>query len=313
MSSPDADDFPSKAPVSKPTGGGPLWLGDAPRPGRNDSPPPGVPVTVDCAALSRQSALRDVNEDHYLITRLSRGHETLLTSLPESALPRHFNEYGYGMVIADGFGVAGERASRLAVATLMHLAICFGRWQLRIDEAIADEVMDRADRFYRSVDATLQQMSHDAPYRLQSTLTAIYTAGTELFYAHAGHSRAYIFRDDELMQLTRDHTVTNDRPGHTIRIAPAPVAPRHPRLATEALGSRTSGAPRIDVERCALLDGDLVLLCTNGLTDVVDDLRIAETLRQHRTPEEQCRALLELTTDVATDDVTALISQYHVG
>ena len=59
------------------------------------------------------------------------------------------------MVVADGMGSAGEAASRLAISTLVHLAIYFGRWNVRIDEPIAEEVMDRAERFYRSVDSTL--------------------------------------------------------------------------------------------------------------------------------------------------------------
>ena len=107
--------------------------------------------------------------------------------------PNSFDEIGYGMVIADGMGRAGELASRLAVATLVNLAIDFGKWYVRVNELIADEMMDRAERFYRSVDSLLQKASRDYPRVLQTTMTAIYTAGSELLFAHVGHSRALCF------------------------------------------------------------------------------------------------------------------------
>ena len=73
-----------------------------------------------------------------------------------------------------------------------------------------------------------------------------------MFFAHVGHSRAYVFRDE-----------------------------------------------KVDIERFSLLHGDVVLLCTNGLTDVADDLRVANTLRSHRKPSDQSRALVDLATNSA--------------
>ena len=61
------------------------------------------------------------------------------------------------------WAAAGEHASRLAIATLVHLAINFGRWHVRVNEPIADEMMDRAERFYRGVDSTLRQASRNCP------------------------------------------------------------------------------------------------------------------------------------------------------
>ena len=61
------------------------------------------------------------------------------------------------------------------------------------------------------------------------------------------------------------------------------------------------------------MDDDLVLLCTNGLTDVIDDERIANTLRLHATPDDQCRALVDLAANSGSDDdVTALVAHYRI-
>src|SRR4029077_19804224 len=128
-----------------------------------------------------------VNDDHYLIMSMGRHHETLMTSLPDSDILKRFEEFGYGMLVADGMGGAGEAASRLAISTLTHLTINFGRWHLRVDEPTAEEIIDRGRRFCRSVDSTLLQASRDSAVTLQTTLTAVYTAGAQLFFAHVGH------------------------------------------------------------------------------------------------------------------------------
>ena len=176
---------------------------------------------------------------------------------------KRFDEAGYGMVIADGMGKAGEEASRLAISTLVDLAINFGRWNVRVNEPIADEMMDRAERFYRGVDATLRQAGRNRHGDLETTVTAVYSAGTELFFAHVGHSRVYLFRDNELMQLTRDHTVERERPGRASIVDVAASSQDRRHIVTRTLGRRgaSAGSPTIDVERCGLADGDAVLLC----------------------------------------------------
>jgi serine/threonine protein phosphatase PrpC len=251
--------------------------------------PPAVKVHVEFGAESRPGPRRSISEDHYLIVRLGRHQETLRTSLPLDKIPKRFDEFAYGMVIADGIGPAGEIASRLALIALEHLAVNSGKWNVRINEPIAGEVMDRAERLFRHVDATLLQAGQHIQVTLEATLTGVYTAGNELFFAHVGHSRAYLFRDGGLLQLTQDH----DPP--------------------EAAGVTGTSRQKVDIERCGLEDGDAVLLCTRGLTDVVDDGRIASAMRRHRAPDDQCRALADLATESNGDaDVTALVAQYQI-
>jgi protein phosphatase len=278
-----------------------------------DSPPPGVEVTADFGARSQRGSLRSVNDDHYVILRLGRHLETLLTSLPELSVSKRFEEFAYGMVVADGMGRAAEPASRLAVSTLVNLATCFGRWHLRIDEAIGDEVADRARRFYRSVNASLLEASRDHQRGFQTTMTAVFSAGTQLFFAHVGHSRAYLLRDGRLLQLTRDHTLDQRRPGELRLVDVAECVHDQQHILTRTLGGLGRGGLKIDIERVGLLHGDVVLVCTNGLTDVIDDEHIAATLRAHSTPDDRCRALVNLAVESGgTDDATALVGQYQI-
>src|SRR4030095_9483531 len=87
-------------------------------------------VKVEFGGLSHVGKVRSINEDHFMIIRLGRDQETLLTNLPAGDVPDHFQESGYAMIVADGMGGAarGEVASRLAISTLAHLGLQFGKW-----------------------------------------------------------------------------------------------------------------------------------------------------------------------------------------
>jgi len=281
-------------------------------------PPASAKVRVTFGGESRRGRAHTVNEDHYAVVELGRHQETLLTSLPGDVLANRFDEYGYAMVVADGGGHAGagEGASRLAISTLMHLVLHFSRWNLRIDDRIAQEVMDRAERFYRHVDSAVAHgaMKPDAP-RMETTLTAVFSAGRDLFFAHVGHSRAYLFRHGVLMRLTRDHTVgprkTNSPMAPLVDVSTAARDLQH--IITETIGMAGAVGPTIDIERLSLDDGDRVLVCTNGLTDVVDEARIGAVLGSEESPADQAKALINLATAAdGADDATALVARYRV-
>ena len=273
-------------------------------------------VRVEFGARSIRGGSHDVNEDHYLIVQLMRQQDTIETSLPMTHA-RRFDEYGYAMVVADGVGETGtgEVASRIAIETLAALAVHFGKWNLRVDDRIAQEIMERAERFYRDVDGTVTQLGFSHP-RPQTTLTAAFSAGTDMFFAHVGHSRAYLLREGELLRLTRDHTL-QQRVARAVPGRPLVGVDSFPRdlthILTNTIGMHSLIGPTIDLERFKLIDGDVVLVCTNGLTDMVDDAAIADLLASAEPPPSQADALAALAmAQGGDDDVTALVAHYHV-
>ena len=282
-------------------------------------------VRVEFGARSVRGGSHEVNEDHYLIVQMARQQDTIETSLP-MLQSRRFDEYGYAMVVADGVGESGtgEIASRIAIETLSALAVHFGKWNLRVDDRIAQEIMDRAERFYRDIDGTVTQLGLGGETRPQTTLTAAFSAGADMFFAHVGHSRAYLLREGELLRLTRDHTLQGrntptvpQRAGHAVPGAPLVEVGAYARdlrhVLTNTIGMRGLIGPAIDLERFKLLDGDVVLVCTNGLTDVVDDAAIADLLSSAHPPSAQADALTSLAiARGGDDDVTALVAHYHV-
>lgn len=273
-------------------------------------------VRVDAAARSTRGQARDFNEDHFLIMRLGREQETLASSLSTADLPPRFEEYGYAMLVADGLGEggAGAAASRVALSTIAHMALHYGRWNLRVDPAVAEEIFERAEWYYAQADAAVR--SHGASSAvlkgMSTSMTTAYSAGDDLFIAHVGHGRAYLYRDGELQQLTRDHTL-EEHLAHTNR--PAPVERRTGDLRhilTDAVGA-SGGHPLVEIEKFRLHHRDWLLLCTNGLTDMVTDGQIADVLALRRSPLEQCIMLTDLADSKGgSDNVTVICAEYLV-
>jgi PPM family protein phosphatase len=273
-------------------------------------------VRVELGAISQRGALRPHNDDHYLAIRLARSQAIMATSLASSDLPENFQEQAFAFLVADGLGDrgVGSMASRVALSTFAHLALHFGQWNVRIDSYTAAEVMERAKRFYERInEAVLKRGQENEELRgMATTLTAAYSAGDDLFIAHVGHSRAYCFREGELLQLTADHTIE----GRNANVAQPRGVPRSSQdlrhILTDALGAN-AGTPEILVEQLRLQDGDRLLLCTNGLTDVLDNDQIAETLSCRRRPQEDCRALADIAARRgAEDDVTMVLADYRI-
>ena len=277
-------------------------------------PPLSAHVRAEFAARSWKTAANETNADHYLVLRLHRGQETLLTSLPPTSIGKRFDEYAYGMVVADGMGPAGELASRLAVAALLQLALRFGRWQMRVDPLVAPDIIQRLDDFWRRIDSALVDVNRSRAFDpLHTTLTAVVTGGRDLFFAHVGHTRAYLFREGELIQLTSDHTHAIQRQDARARLIDLSghASDLH-HILTDAIGAGTVD-PHIDIERLTLQHDDMVLLCTNGLTDAMADERIDEILGSPGALDERCDRLVARAVGAgAQDDVTAVLARYHV-
>ena len=181
------------------------------------------------------------------------------------------------MFVADGMGgmAAGEVASRLAITTALKLVNHSPKWGFKINKKEARELFERVRDHVQAIDETITKRS-EADHRLfgmGTTLTVAYSVGVDLFIIHLGDSRAYLFRKGRLQLLTKDHTVAQAM-ADAGYIAPEEV--RHHRkrhVLTNFLGGH-HGKVKGDVRWLRLADGDRLLLCSDGLTDMVDDAAI---------------------------------------
>ena len=284
-----------------------------------DGPPPRVAsatVRADLAGLSDVGRVRPNNEDHFLVVRFDRALQTLLTNLPEGLVPPRAEEVGYGMVVADGMGgmAAGEVASRLAIRTLVDLALSTPDWVLKKGTPEIERVMQRMAERYRRVDEALSEEAQADPglSGMGTTMTLACSIGSDLVLAHVGDSRAYLMRSGELHLLTRDHTLVQELVDRgVVRPEDASTHPfRH--VLTRYLGGGRGDIVTEEVQRISLADADQLLLCTDGLTDLVDATTIGAILRSAVSSKDACETLVEAALQKGgKDNVTVVLARYR--
>jgi protein phosphatase len=278
--------------------------------------PETMTITAEFGAVSHAGKVRTKNEDHFLVSQISRKQEILSTNLPEDQFPSYTGENGYLFIVADGMGgmAAGEVASRLAISTSVNLIQRSTKWGFKINQREAREMFERISQYIREIDQALtdESESNRRLLGMGTTLTAAYSMGVDLFVIHVGDSRVYLHRGGKLQQLTKDHTVAQAM-ADAGYIDPSEVRSHVRRNAlTNFLGGQ-QGKVRADVRWLRLRDGDRLLLCTDGLTEMVDDDCITKTLDQHAASQDAARILLEQALDNGgKDNVTIVVARYTV-
>ncbi len=156
--------------------------------------PPSSMVRVEFGAVSHPGKVRDKNEDHFLISKLSRRQQILHTNVPQDQFPEHCAEDGYSMIVADGMGgmAAGEVASQMAITTGVKLFQKSPKWGFKINKKEARDLFERVNNYLREIDLALTQRSQEDRrlFGMGTTLTASYSIGVDLFVIHVGDSRA---------------------------------------------------------------------------------------------------------------------------
>jgi PPM family protein phosphatase len=271
-------------------------------------------LDVDLGALSHQGHVRENNEDSYLVMKFGRSLENVLTNLEDGLLEQNYFMNGYGMLVADGMGglAGGEVASRIALTKLIELIVDTSDWTLalqrRRDVTIVLERM--TERFFQIDEIVKKEAANDTTLRgMGTTLTVAAALGNDLIVGHVGDSRAYLLQGDEFKQLTTDHTLAQALidAGVANRDDPASRSMRH--VLTAAVGSLGEGEPQ--VQRFKLTDGDQLLLCTDGLTETVDDATITDVLRQAKSSQRACEELVDLAlAGGGVDNITVVLAHF---
>ncbi|MCX7568426.1 Stp1/IreP family PP2C-type Ser/Thr phosphatase [Tumebacillus sp. DT12] len=197
-------------------------------------------------------------------------------------LVRQLNEDGYAIeadlrpfgvaVVADGMGghLAGEVASSLAVETFVGHIKAAGA----TDADPSDELMEGMQRANRVVYE--RSSSSDGLSGMGTTLVATLFDESQVFLGHIGDSRGYLYQAGMLRQLTDDHTLVNElfKNGQIT----AEEASHHPQrnIVTRAVG--TDEKVQADLMRLQWSKGDILLLCSDGLTNMVKQDQLAEIL-----------------------------------
>lgn len=253
-------------------------------------------MRIEVAGTTHVGMKRVHNEDNFLL-------------LPEQNL----------FVVADGMGghASGEVASKLAVDELAE----FFRMTSEDQDATWPFKMDKTRNYDENRLATaiklanariFEQASSDPKFKgMGTTIVSIHFSQNQAYVGHVGDSRVYSFRDGQLKQITEDHSLLNEYI-KSKRLSPDEVEGfAYKNVILRALGMKDTVA--VDTAHNEPKDGDLYLLCSDGLSGMVPDPLMSELLVQNATDlQKACDALIEAANKAGgTDNVTCIVLRFH--
>jgi PPM family protein phosphatase len=218
--------------------------------------------------------MRTICEARSDVGRKRKGNEDALSLNREQGL----------FVVADGMGghAAGEVASRVAVDAIEEFVTVTGgndeiTWPYGLDDSISYDGNRLKTAIRHANRCVIEAMRQSSEYEgMATTVAAVLVDGDMANLAHVGDSRIYLWSQAELRQLTVDHSWVNEQIQNGI-ISPE-QARSHPlrNVVTRALGGRSELV--VDVQSRRVKPGELLLLCSDGLTTMVPDVDIARIL-----------------------------------
>ena len=199
-------------------------------------------------------------------------------------------------VVADGMGgaQAGEVASRILIDTVRNFLSKMPRpWD---EEILSQAILLANDKILNAA------RRHEEYQGMGTTATILSLDGRQAYFAHVGDSRIYLFRKNSFSQITEDHSYVETlvRRGELT----AQEARIHPmkNVLTQAVGAMAN--LHIDTGSFQAEHGDLFLLCTDGLTNMIDDAGIAKILKTAAKPAD---ALIEAALNAGGKDNVSVI------
>ena len=269
--------------------------------------------SVTSFGVTDPGRVRATNEDQFLIAELTKAMRIFQTSLPEPK--RQFGEErGHLFLVADGMGGhhAGEQASAMAVMAIEQFTLNTFKWFFDTQGPDAQRVLAQFQEALKQADAQIVEEASDNPSLrgMGTTVTLAYQLDSQLCVVHVGDSRAYVFRDDALYQLTKDHTVVGDMVRAGAITEEDAVGHRLRHIVTNVVGGAEAGI-FVEAHAVTLQSGDYVLLCSDGLTEMLSNDAISAVLRAEHDPEAACHRLVRESNDAGgRDNITVVIARF---
>jgi protein phosphatase len=259
--------------------------------------------------LSHAGLVRRANEDHFITWRRDGQGQIVATNLPADSW-RLDQSPVHVLAVADGLGgaVGGAWASKLALTAARRRGNTQVSW---LADIASHDPAEFASLFNECVLELHENLLREAQISstlrgMGTTLTVACGWGNRLLLGHVGDSRAYLLRSGELHQLTTDHTLAED----LIRTGAAAEAVKRVRhVLTNSLGGE-EGSVRADIQEFRLEAQDQLLLCSDGLSDVVTAADILAIMRQSESAAVACEQLVQRALEAGgRDNVTCVVAR----
>lgn len=273
------------------------------------------PLVIEISALTHPGLVRENNEDHYAVIRRTRSQQVLDSNVALDDRNAR-TDHAYLLLVADGVGGVqfGEVASQLALRTIWELADQLYSWVMKVVDfdsqfnEIRERILLAVHRIQRAFESAGE--SDPSLHNMGTTLTAAFVAGHDVILVNLGDSRAYLHRHGRLFQQTRDHTLAQE----WIDSGAHPEEVKKVRnVLTRCLSSMMPDA-RPDIHYLGIQAGDALLLCSDGLSDLVE----AETIAAHLGSPSDSGVTARNLVDEALrrggkDNITVIVARVHEG
>lgn len=274
-----------------------------------------IPVVIEAYGHTDPGRMRGNNEDQYLVANLNRSLMVERTSLSFGEQERlHGNFQGTILLVADGMGgeSAGDRASHLAVDSIVDYMLNAMPWFFRLDEKLASDLFNALIIGVKQCEASIQdyQRNSSTQGRMGTTLTLAYVLWPNMYVVHVGDSRCYLLRDGQMKQISRDHTVAQLMAEQGK--ANEDDEQRYGHVLYNAVGADADTPVKPEVFKIELTFGDCVLLCSDGLHGFVSEKRIQNLLESTESASDACEQLIdEANENGGEDNITVVVAHFR--
>src|SRR5690349_2157346 len=265
---------------------------------------------MDVYGLTHPGKVRADNQDHFIICALRKQMVVQQTSISMTDhLIADSQRLALMMMVADGVGggAKGAEASRLALEGVSQYVAssmqCYYAAQAAHDRELSEALEAAAAQCHAEL---LQRGEENAEYRgMATTLTLYLGVWPRAYLLQVGDSRCYLLRDTELTQITRDQTMAQELIDLGVLTRADPGAAKLAHTLSSSIGGRQT-APV--VTRMDLAWGNVVLMCSDGLTRHVSDERIRDILRTMTSSKQACEDLVgEALEGGGSDNITVIV------
>jgi serine/threonine protein phosphatase PrpC len=264
---------------------------------------------LEIAALTHTGLVRNANEDQFSVVRRTRDAVVLASSIADIQASVG-QQHSWLLAVADGVGghVSGEVASATALSTILNVANELSSWVMRPAEEVSEDFEARVDVFSRAIQQELQSQaeSNRALAGMATTVTTLYIFGSSAVVVNVGDSRCYLVRSDEIHQITCDHTLGRDLEEKGLS---ADVVQSYRNVLTRCFNT-AGDAVKMDVFQFGLQADDQLLLCTDGLTDMVEDQVILQLVTADTSTKNASERLVRMAlNNGGRDNVTVVLAR----
>ena len=264
------------------------------------------PVTVSVFGKTDVGQSRDHNEDSFLVADLSTGNASLRPEVREHELgPR-----GTLLLIADGMGgaAAGEVASEMATQTIYEHML--DEW-VNDSEGTPERFAYRIKEGVEKANARIHEYSQQHPELkgMGTTTTVVGVLHDQLYLSQIGDSRAYLIRNSTATQLTKDQSLMQRLVDAGELTEEEAEQSERRNIILQALGPEAR--VRVDLTHQTVRRGDVVVLCSDGLTGQVKKEEIAEVISREDDLVSACGKLIELANERGgPDNITVIVARF---